>query len=104
MTTALDEQTTESRGPKPITEGKRNLATTIAVYIFILVPFAALIAAVPLAWGWGLTWVDVGLFLGFYWLTLLGVTVGYHRHFTHGSFKAKRGLRIGLAKIGRAHV
>src|SRR6266545_7361006 len=99
MTTTL-EQTTDSRGPKPVIAGKRNLATTIAVYIFILVPFAALIAAVPLAWGWGLTWVDVVLFFSFYWLTLLGVTVGYHRHFTHGSFKAKRGLRIALAITG----
>jgi stearoyl-CoA desaturase (Delta-9 desaturase) len=101
MTTTLDPAGTETpRGPKPIVSGKRNLATQIAVYIFILVPFAAVIAAVPLTWGWGLTWVDVALFMVFYWVTLLGVTVGYHRHFTHGSFKAKRGLRIALALAG----
>ena len=28
------------------------------------------------------------------------MTVGYHRHFTHGSFKAKRPLRIALALAG----
>src|SRR5689334_21530826 len=27
----------------------------------------------------------------------LGITVGFHRYFTHGSFKAKRWLRITLA-------
>jgi stearoyl-CoA desaturase (delta-9 desaturase) len=101
MTTTLDEQVaTDTRGPKPVITGQRNAATQIAVYIFILVPFAALIAAVPFAWGWGLTWVDVVLFGAFYWLTLLGVTVGYHRHLTHGSFKAKRGMRIALALAG----
>jgi stearoyl-CoA desaturase (delta-9 desaturase) len=30
----------------------------------------------------------------------LGVTVGFHRYFTHGSFKAKRPLRIALALAG----
>ncbi len=29
--------------------------------------------------------------------TLHGITVGFHRYFTHGSFKAKRPLRIALA-------
>jgi len=30
----------------------------------------------------------------------LGITVGYHRLFTHGSFKANRGLRIAMAIAG----
>ena len=63
-------------------------------------PFLALAAIVPAVWGWGLSWLDVGLVVGFYFLTLLGVTVGYHRHFTHGSFKAVRPLRVALAAIG----
>ena len=61
-------------------------------------PFLALAAVVPAVWGWGLSWLDVGLAVGFYYLTLLGVTVGYHRHFTHGSFKAKRPLRLGAGR------
>jgi stearoyl-CoA desaturase (delta-9 desaturase) len=55
---------------------------------------------VPLLWGWGLGWTDVGLFAAFYLVSSLGVTVGYHRLFTHGSFKAKRPLRIALAIAG----
>jgi stearoyl-CoA desaturase (delta-9 desaturase) len=51
-------------------------------------------------WGWGLGWTDVGLAVGFYLVSSLGVTVGYHRHFTHGSFKANRPLRIALAVAG----
>ncbi len=31
----------------------------------------------------------------------LGVTVGFHRLFTHGSFRASRGLRVALALAGQ---
>ncbi len=70
------------------------------VHIFVLAPTLALAAAVPLAWGWGLTWLDVGLAVGFYLLSGFGVTVGFHRLFTHRSFRADRGLRIALAVAG----
>ncbi|MGH3944001.1 MAG: fatty acid desaturase, partial [Pseudonocardiaceae bacterium] len=88
-------------GPEPILSGRRTLGPQILVYLFVLAPLAALMAAVPAAWGWGLLgWVDVGLFVATYYISCLGVTVGYHRHFTHGSFKAKRWLRVGLAVLG----
>ncbi|HEX5118432.1 MAG TPA: fatty acid desaturase [Pseudonocardiaceae bacterium] len=70
------------------------------LYVFILVPFLALAGAATVAWGWGLTWVNVGVAIGFYLLTGTAVTVGYHRLFTHGSFKAVRPLRIVLAVAG----
>ena len=69
--------------------------------VFVAVPLLALIAAIPLAWGWGfLGWHDVVIALVFYYLTGLGITVGFHRYFTHGSFKAKTGLRVALAVFG----
>jgi stearoyl-CoA desaturase (Delta-9 desaturase) len=70
------------------------------VGLFVAVPLAALLAAIPLMWGWGLGWHDVIIALVFYWGSGLGVTVGYHRYFTHGSFKAKNGLRVALAIAG----
>jgi fatty-acid desaturase len=36
----------------------------------------------------------------FYLLTVTGITVGYHRHFTHRSFKTGRTVRIMLAVLG----
>jgi stearoyl-CoA desaturase (delta-9 desaturase) len=72
----------------------------LALYLFVIVPFLALAATVPAVWGWGLSWTDVTLFVVFYTLTVLGITVGYHRHFTHGSFKAGRPLRIALTVVG----
>jgi stearoyl-CoA desaturase (delta-9 desaturase) len=44
--------------------------------------------------------VDVALFAAFYVVAGVGITVGFHRYFTHGSFKAKRPLRIALAVAG----
>ncbi|GLY84942.1 acyl-CoA desaturase [Actinoallomurus iriomotensis] len=68
--------------------------------VFIAVPLLAVVAAVPFAWGWGLGWTDLAIMFVMYGVSGLGVTVGYHRHFTHGSFKAKRPLRIAMAIAG----
>jgi stearoyl-CoA desaturase (Delta-9 desaturase) len=79
---------------------RKSVLEIVTLYVFVVVPFLAVAAVVPAVWGWGLSWLDVGLAVGFYFFTLLGVTVGYHRYFTHGSFKAKRPLRLGLAVAG----
>jgi stearoyl-CoA desaturase (Delta-9 desaturase) len=68
--------------------------------VIVAVPFLALLAAVPVAWGWGLSWLDVAIGSVFYVVAGFGVTVGFHRYFTHGSFKAQRWLRIVLAVAG----
>jgi stearoyl-CoA desaturase (delta-9 desaturase) len=68
--------------------------------VMVVVPFLALLAAIPVAWGWGLSWVDVAIGGVFYLVAGFGVTVGFHRYFTHGSFKAVRWLRVTLAVAG----
>ena len=97
--TLLDERA-RSSGPKPVIEGTKQPGEQFTLYAFVIVPFLAFLAAVPVAWGWGLGWTDVILFICFYYVSGLGVTVGYHRLFTHGSFKANRPLRIALAIAG----
>src|SRR3954447_24560700 len=72
----------------------------VALGAFILIPFLALLAAVPVAWGWGLGWRDVAIAFVMYVISGHGVTVGFHRYFTHGSFRANRALRVGLAIAG----
>jgi stearoyl-CoA desaturase (delta-9 desaturase) len=87
-------------GVKPTFEGTKIRGEQFMLYTFVIVPFLAFLAAVPVAWGWGLGWTDVVLFLVFYVVSGLGITVGYHRLFTHGSFKANRPLRIACALAG----
>jgi len=86
--------------PKPVLAEPRTRSELLVIRLFLLIPFVALVAAVPLVWGWGLTWVDVALAAAFFTVSTLGVTVGYHRYFTHSAFKAKRPLRIALAIAG----
>ena len=65
-----------------------------------MVPFLAVLAAVPVAWGGWLGWSDVLIMVVMYWLTGHGVTVGFHRLFTHKSFKPNRAVKIVLAIAG----
>ena len=65
----------------PLTDGRKSVTEQALVVAFMIVPLLALAAAVPLAWDWGLSWLDVGLALTSYFLTGLGVTVGFHRYF-----------------------
>ena len=66
--------------------------------------FAAPPAALALVgwWSWGsmLHWHDLVVLAITYTLTGLGVTVGYHRLFTHRSFKTGRAMRALLAVLG----
>ena len=72
----------------------------IALGIFVFVPLVGVFAAGFVLWGNGLSWTDVILSAVFYLVAMHGITVGFHRYFTHGSFKAKRWLRIALAVAG----
>ena len=71
------------------------------VAVFVIVPLLALLAAAPLAWGLGwLGWQDLVIALVFYVISGMGISMGFHRYFTHSSFKANRGLKIALATAG----
>jgi len=79
---------------------RQSLGERIALAAFIVVPFAALLAAIPVAWGGWLGWHDVVIALVMYAISGHGVTVGFHRLFTHKSFKPNRPLRVALAIAG----
>jgi stearoyl-CoA desaturase (delta-9 desaturase) len=101
VTSVLNEPTTDTKaGPKPLTVGPQPPAVIAALYAFVVVPFVAVLVAVPVAWGGWLSWTDVAIGTVFYLVSGLGITVGFHRYFTHGSFKAKRWLRVTLAVAG----
>lgn len=79
---------------------QQTMKERVTIAAFIAVPFVALIAAAPVAWGWGLDWHDVVIAVVMYAISGHGVTIGFHRLFTHQSFKAHTGLRAALAVAG----
>ncbi|MBQ6643455.1 MAG: acyl-CoA desaturase, partial [Saccharopolyspora sp.] len=100
-TTAYDANSSHAGGsPSPIVGGRHSRGAIALIALFTVGPLLALGAAIPFAWGNGLGWVDVGLAVFFYCATGLGVTVGFHRHFTHRAFKARAPLRLALAIAG----
>ena len=63
-------------------------------------PLIGVVLAIRWLWGSGITPLDFGLFLGFYAVTGIGITVGYHRLFTHRAFHARTPVRVVLASLG----
>ena len=68
--------------------------------VTIVVPFVATLGAMFLLWGRGFNWVHLSILAVGYSLTVLGVTVGFHRLFTHKSFETSRFMRAILAVLG----
>jgi stearoyl-CoA desaturase (delta-9 desaturase) len=79
---------------------QQSRAEQIILGVFIVVPFLAVFAAIPIAWGGWLGWTDVVIAATMYVVTGLGITVGFHRYFTHKSFKPNRPVKIALGVAG----
>lgn len=84
---------------KPLLDAPQTTGAAIAMWAAVIIPFLALLTCIPIAWGWGLSGLDLVLMVVLYLLTGSAITAGYHRCFTHRSFKARRGLRIALAVL-----
>src|SRR5436853_7502873 len=82
---------------QPIPQG---LPERIGNILAVTVPLMGLAAAGIFLWGYGFSWLHLGLLLGMYLLTGLGITIGYHRLFTHRAFEARLPLKAALAVLG----
>jgi stearoyl-CoA desaturase (delta-9 desaturase) len=91
--------TIELDHPKPLSE-------KISVFAIIVLPLLGVIAAMVLLWGTSFHPVHLVLLVAGYLLTGHGITIGYHRLFTHRAFKAgpivtaTLGILAGMAMQG----
>lgn len=88
-------------GPDP---ADRPYTTTIwtrlANLVGVVIPFVGLVVAIFLLWGVAFSWTYLAILGGMYAVTALGITVGYHRYFTHRSFDTPRPIVFLLAVFG----
>jgi stearoyl-CoA desaturase (Delta-9 desaturase) len=73
----------------------RNFIITVSV-----VPPLGLAVGIVLLWNNLVGWVELTLFAVFYFITAIGISVGYHRLLAHRSFKAIKPVRVALAVFG----
>jgi stearoyl-CoA desaturase (delta-9 desaturase) len=88
--------------PKPAIEHAK--IDQVANLVVTTVPVGLLGLAMWLAWGGALHWTDLVVLAVAYFLTGVGVTVGYHRLLTHRSFKTSPPMRALFAALGSAAI
>ena len=66
----------------------------------IVIPFAGLVVAIAMLWGWGFSWTHLFILVGMYIASGLGITIGYHRLFTHKAFETIPAVKFILAVLG----
>ncbi len=86
--------------PKAITVAASNLKLQRRLTLAItVIPFLTFLLGLRFLWG-GISGLDITLLVGLYSLSILGVTVGFHRMLTHGAFDAPAPIRVALAIAG----
>jgi stearoyl-CoA desaturase (Delta-9 desaturase) len=75
-------------------------AHKIVNLIGVSIPPVGLIAAIVLLWNRAVGPLELALMVSLYVVTCLGVTLGYHRMFTHRAFESSRVFRAIIAVLG----
>jgi stearoyl-CoA desaturase (delta-9 desaturase) len=96
--------TTPGALPNDVQPTENETLDRVVLTIITALPVVALFVVGWQLWEEALHVSDLIVFGIVYVLTGLGITVGFHRHLTHRSFKAKSPVRAVLAILGSAAV
>jgi stearoyl-CoA desaturase (Delta-9 desaturase) len=66
----------------------------------VVLPFAGLLAAIVLLWNTAIGPLQLAVMVGLYVITALGITLGYHRMFTHRAMETSKPVRAIVAVMG----
>lgn len=79
---------------------EKSLPAKIAVLAIVVIPFIGTLYAMVMLWQRYVDWLDVGLMLGLYIFSGLGITVGFHRMLTHKAFETSPPVKALLLIAG----
>jgi|SRR5579863_1275014 len=86
--------------PESMTAGTLKFAQRLHALLILLVPLFGSIAAFAMAARGGVDRIEIGSLLGMYLLTMLGISLGFHRYLTHRAFRAGPGTGSLLVILG----
>src|SRR5215203_3520136 len=101
MSTLAEPESSGIDDVEPCEHETRDRIITGAVTVL---PVVCLLIVAWQVWGDWLGWNDIFVFLIMYVLTALGITVGFHRLFTHRAFKTSPFIRGVFAVLGSAAI
>jgi stearoyl-CoA desaturase (delta-9 desaturase) len=84
----------------PPSSSSGTTAGRIVTLLLVVGPLIGLAVLLPFGWGRIVNAGDLVMATVFYVVTGFGIAVGFHRHFTHRSFKANRPLKVIMAVAG----
>ncbi|MHC5001893.1 MAG: acyl-CoA desaturase [Planctomycetota bacterium] len=103
MRDSVNPDVAPEESPQTVTR-RRLSATELKLRVIniaaVTIPFVGLVLAVVLLWGVAFNWIYLALLGGMYLATAAGITIGYHRLFTHRSFRTPRPMAAILAALG----
>jgi stearoyl-CoA desaturase (Delta-9 desaturase) len=86
--------------PASVADVPPSKTEKVTLFCAVILPLIGLALAIAFLWGRGITWLELGLFVAMYVITAGGITVGYHRLFTHSSFQTPAFVRALFAIAG----
>src|SRR6476659_3503881 len=95
----MNESATPMLPPEAVPPPASQL-TRLTVLLAVILPLFGFIVAIISFWGWGCNWMIIALLAIMYLLTGLGITVGYHRLFTHQAFETSRVVKFIFGILG----
>src|SRR5258705_70307 len=75
-------------------------AVRITNILVVVLPFIAFVAALATLWNAFVSPRDLAIGFVMYAITILGVTIGFHRYLTHRSFSTSKPVEYALAILG----
>lgn len=100
MNIEIQEDKLMTKDKKTIYSNRLKTAQKFHAWGITLFPFLGFIVALALVWYKLIGVIEICLMLGMWFLSSIGITVGFHRYFAHRAFKTSSPMQVILAILG----